>query len=250
MPAKNSPMLTLSNLTKSYNDQVVVDEVNITISAGKCFALIGPNGAGKTTIAKMVCGLARPDTGTVEVVRSDIAKSPAVAKKNLGYIPDDPFTYPYLTGRQILQYVGDLHGISRRTVDRKIRKYLGFYPLAKILDSRFGDYSRGNRQKISIIAALLHDPKLLVIDEPIVGLDAESQVATKTLLKEFMGGGGAILLSTHTLSFAELIATHVGFLIEGKLLTQGKLSDVKKKLKKESGDLQELYFQAIKSDER
>lgn len=237
--------LLISNISKRYGKKQALTDISLIIPAGSCHVLAGPNGAGKTTLVKSVCGLLSFDRGTIEINDTSIQDQPVKAKTLIGYIPDDPFSYPYLTGRQIIEYIGDLHELSRGVTHKRSRELIKLFGIAPILDERFSDYSRGNKQKIMIIASLLHNPKLLVIDEPIVGLDAQGQVATKQLILQFKQNGGAILLSTHSLEFAGEVADDISFINHGQIIKQGPFTTLKKELGIKDQSLETLYHSVL-----
>lgn len=223
----SAPLLEIRNLTKVFGKTVAVDNVSLSVAAGEIYGLIGPNGAGKTTTIKMITSLLTPTTGRVTICGVDLSREAERAKSHLGYIPDDPVMSGYLTGRELLLYTGLLQGLSRQTTQKRIKALLPLFQLESIVDGFFADYSRGNKQKVVILASLLHKPQLLVIDEPIVGLDPESVVTMEAILQDQAGGGGAVLLVTHTLSFAEKVCTRLGVLKAGKLIAEGSVSYLK-----------------------
>lgn len=235
-------LLQIKNLRKSFNGVTAVDGINVKIPAGEIYALIGPNGSGKTTTVKMITGLYRPEEGDVLVNDLSIAENPERVKSQIGYIPDEPFVYERLTGREFLNLTGVLFGVPENVRREKIEKLLGVFPLAPVIDGYVDYYSRGNKQKLSILAALLHDPKLLVIDEPIVGLDPESARKTKELFKDFAGKGGSVFVCTHTLSFAEDIAHRIGLLKEGKIIHEGTLDELRRISGGPGLSLEEVYL--------
>lgn len=224
-------MLKVSNLTKKFDEKVAVNNVSFAIKPGEVFSLIGPNSSGKTTIIKTIAGLLRPNDGVVTVGGRDVVAEPLETKSVIGYIPDEPIVWSGMTGEEFLHFVGALYGLSETLRAKKIAELLPIFTLQGLEKEYFENYSRGNKQKFTILAALLHDPKLLLIDEPIVGLDPESAAIAKTEFTRFAKAGGAVLLVTHTLSVAEEIATMVGVLKEGKLLATGTLSELRTKAK-------------------
>lgn len=237
-----SARLKISHVTKRFDKIEAVKQVSIEVKPGEIYALIGPNGAGKTTLIKMVTGLLAPDAGTIEVNGINIATHPVEAKRQFGYIPDEPFIYPYLSGQAFLELTGDLLGLERKVTLQQIKRFTSMYRIEEILGETFADYSRGNKQKICITAALLHSPSLLLIDEPIVGLDAESQQLTKKLLGEFKQGGGAILVCTHSLSIAQELASKIGVIDKGILQTEGTMETLQKQTNLPRGNLEEIYL--------
>jgi ABC-2 type transport system ATP-binding protein len=234
--------LELDSVTKKFNGTVAVDGLSLKIAPGEIYGLIGPNGSGKTTTIKMIAGLYKPANGVIKVGGHDIAHAPTNAKKLIGYIPDDPVAYDRLSGREFMEFVGQLFAMDRAMRDKRIDELLARYGLGALADGRFGRYSRGTKQKISILAALLHEPSLLLIDEPMVGLDPASARVTKLLIKEFAGRGGAVLISTHTLSIAEELCARVGVLKGGRLIEEGTVAELGAKAGLEHGTLEDYYL--------
>lgn len=241
---KQFAAIELINVHKNFNNVRAVDGLSLLVNQGEIYALIGPNGAGKTTTIKMITTLIEPTKGDVLVMGKNVVDYPEI-KSNIGYIPDEPFVYPYLTGREFLEFVGDVHGLNRKEVNERIEVLLKRYRIEDTVDGFFSDYSRGNKQKVAIIAALMHQPKILIVDEPIVGLDVESQRITKELFKEFAINGGAILLCTHTLTVAQSIADKVGILNKGKLVVEGNIKDLRHMIKKKDADLETIYLDIL-----
>ena len=239
--AKNDAVLEYRGVTKRFGETVAVHDLRLTVRAGEIYGLIGPNGSGKTTTVKMAAGLYRPTTGSVRVRGIDIVATPTKAKSELGYVPDDPSAYDRLSGREFLEFVGELRGMDRKDRDARIATLLGEYGIAALAEGPFGAYSRGTKQKISMIAALLHAPAVLLIDEPMVGLDPESAVTTKRLLLEFARAGGAVLLSTHSLAVAEEICHRFGMLREGRMIAEGTASELAARAGK-TGSLEASYL--------
>ncbi|MEY4723617.1 MAG: hypothetical protein RLZZ324_1130 [Candidatus Parcubacteria bacterium] len=223
---KKEAVLEFRGVTKRFGDTVAVNALRLSVHEGEIYGLIGPNGAGKTTTVKMAAGLYRPTTGTVRVAGIDMSGEPTKAKAHLGYVPDDPSAYDRLSGREFLQFIGEIRGMDRDARDARIEALLDEYHIRGLADGAFGAYSRGSKQKISFIAALLHQPAVLLVDEPMVGLDPESARITMRLLTEYAHGGGAVLLSTHSLGVAEEICHRFGLLKEGKLMMEGTAADL------------------------
>lgn len=237
-------MIKITNLSKKFDSLVAVDNLNLKIKKSEIFGFIGPNGAGKTTTIKVMVGILPPSDGTVEIGGFDIQKMPLEAKKLIGYIPDVPYVYPFMTGREFLQFVATIHQVKNQ--NQKIKKLLNFYPIEGMVNGFFKDFSRGTKQKLSIIAAILHDPKVLIIDEPILGLDPESSQITKNLLVDFSKGGGTVFVCTHTLAVVEEICSRIGVIDKGKLILEGKIGELKNKLKTKESKLEKLYFKITK----
>jgi len=222
-------ILNVKNLTKKFGNNSAVEKVSLTINSGEIFSLIGPNGSGKTTIIKLVSGLLKPTAGTIEVDGNDVVKNPISTKSVIGYIPDDPSIWSGMTGEEFLHFSGALYGLDEKTRINKIDSWLKVFNLSGIEKDYFESYSRGNKQKFTIIAAMMHEPKLLLIDEPIVGLDPGSAEIAKEKFAEFAKNGGAVFLVTHTLSVAEAIADRIGILKVGKIVGSGTISELRKK---------------------
>lgn len=239
-------MIKISHLTKKFHQLTAVDNLSLEIKKGEIFGFIGPNGAGKTTTIKILTGILMPTSGRIEIGGFDIQKQPVKAKKLIGYIPDDPYVYPELTGREFLYLVGRLFEV--KNLEKKIKNLLPIYKIEKVVDSPFKDYSRGNKQKLTILAALLHQPKVLIIDEPILGLDPLSAQVTIKTFKNFSQKGGTIFVSTHTLDVAEKICHRIGVIDGGKLIFEGTIRQLGKTVKQKGKHLEELYLKLTAHD--
>ena len=193
--------ISLTNVTKKFGTMVAVDNLSLEIKTGELYGFIGPNGSGKTTTIKMMTGLYRPTSGTVMVSGFDLAKTPEKAKATFGYIPDEPFVYERMSGREFLYLVGALYRLSKEKVTARLEELKHVFPVEGIWDEYAENYSRGNKQKLTILAALLHNPKILVIDEPIVGLDPESTQSAKKILQDFVAPGGKKIFFFNLLFF-------------------------------------------------
>lgn len=226
--AKNAA-LDIRAVSKTFGKVAAVKDLTLAVRPGEIYGLIGPNGSGKTTTIKMIAGIYRSTSGVIKVRGVDVRESPTKAKRMIGYVPDDPAAYDLLTGREFLRFVGELFAMERRVRDAKIAELLSHYRLEGLADGLFTHYSRGTKQKFSIMAALLHDPELLLIDEPMVGLDPESAGTTKRLLKNFVQRGGAVLLSTHTLPIAQEICARIGLLAGGSLKAEGTPEELERR---------------------
>lgn len=237
-------MIKTFNLTKKFGDITAVDNLNLDIKKGEIFGFIGPNGAGKTTTIKMMVGILPPTKGRVEIKGLDNQEQPLKTKKIIGYIPDNPFVYPQMTGREFLHFVGSLHQVDNKQA--KIKKLLKIFPIEKMIDGYFKDFSRGTKQKLSILAALLHGPEILIIDEPILGLDPQSSQRTKDLLKDFSQKGGTVFVCTHTLSVIKEICDRIGIIDKGKLIFKGTTEELRKKLKTKERQLEKLFLKITK----
>lgn len=242
MPA---PVLELKTVTKKFGGLAAVKQLSLHVHPGEIYGLIGPNGSGKTTTLKMVAGIIAPSKGSIRVKGFDLVEAPTKAKQALGFVPDEPTVYGRLTGREFLEFVGELYGLPRKERGKKINALLAEYRLDGLADGVFESFSRGTKQKISFIAALLHEPALLLVDEPMVGLDPESIRTTKRLLLEFTDRGGTVLLATHTLPVAEAICHRVGVLKSGSLIEEGRIAQLKAKAGMARGTLEDFYLRIV-----
>ncbi len=234
-------ILHIDNITKKFGSVVAVDNLAITLDDGELFGFIGPNGAGKTTTIKMIVGLLRPDMGTITIDGNNVVEKPREAKKLIGYIPDNPYIYDRLTGREFLELVGSLYGMERNVIQERIDFLFDLFSIEDWGDDFAAEYSHGMRQKVIMASAIMHDPKLVVIDEPMVGLDPQSQRLVKNILKKLTEQGITVFMSTHTLSVAEELCTKIGIIHKGKLLKIGTLDKLRSDAKMENKSLEELF---------
>jgi ABC-2 type transport system ATP-binding protein len=228
------PLIELRNLVKKYGEKAAVDDVSLEVVGGEIYGFLGPNGAGKTTTIKAVVGLLAPSSGTVRVGGFDVQREPIPAKAATGYVPDEPNLYAKLTARELLRFVGDLYGVERAQVDRRSEEMLRLFDLAQVADDTVDSYSHGMRQKASLAAALVHDPKVLVLDEPTVGLDPKSARLIKDILRQLADRGAAVFLSTHILEIAERMCDRIGIINQGHLIASGTMDELRRVGKGES----------------
>ncbi len=238
-------MLEVKNLNKKFNQTIAVNNVSFQINPGEIYSLIGPNGSGKTTIVKTIAGLLQADSGEILVGHNNINTKGEEAKSITGYIPDEPAIWQNLSGEEYLSFVGALYNIDETERQKRIEELLMIFNLKGAEKGYFQDYSRGNKQKFTILAALLHRPKLLLIDEPIVGLDPISSEITQAELKKFAHAGGAVLLVTHTLSVAQAISSRIGILKNGKLITSGTYHELAHEAKKGNDASLDIIYKAL-----
>jgi ABC-2 type transport system ATP-binding protein len=234
-------MIEIVNVTKRYGPKVAVKDLSLRVPAGELFAFLGPNGAGKTTTIKMLCGLLFPTTGTVSVGGFDLATQGDRARALVSYVPDQPFLYDKLTGREFLQFTADLYGMPPERAREKMAEVIDQFHLDDFVDDLTERYSHGMRQRTVFAAALVHEPKLLIADEPTVGLDPKSIRELKTLLRQLAAGGTAVFLSTHTLDIAEELADRIGIIDHGRLLGCGTMTDLRKHSAVD-GNLEDLFL--------
>ena len=220
-------MLKLEQLTKIYGEKKAVDDLTLEIKPGEICAFIGHNGAGKTTTLKICCGILQADGGEVWVDGVSVRENPLEAKRKLAYLPDNPDLYEYMTGIQYLNFIADVFGVDAQTRAERIAAYSEKFALTADLAQPISAYSHGMKQKLVIISALLHDPKLILMDEPFVGLDPVAAHALKQMMREFCEAGGAIFFSTHVLEVAEKLCDRVAIIRQGKLIRAGSMDEVK-----------------------
>ena len=221
-------MLTIEHLTKCYGSDVkAVDDLSLTVMPGDIYGFIGHNGAGKTTTLRAVAGILSFDSGTITVDGKSIAKDPIACKQEMAYIPDNPDLYEHLTGIQYLNFVADIYGVSASERDERIKKYADAFEMTPRLNDLIGSCSHGMKQKIALISALIHNPKLLLLDEPFVGLDPKAAHTLKTYMAELCANGSAIFFSTHVLEVAEKLCNKIAIIKNGRLITAGEMDKVK-----------------------
>lgn len=230
-----------NQLTKKYGDLVAVSELNLQVDFGEIFVFLGANGAGKTTTIKMLTGLLFPNSGSANIAGFDIIKSPIEVKKIIGYLPDEPFLYNKLTGREFLEFIADIRGIQKKR-DR-IDKFLELFELEQFADELIEGYSLGMKKKIAIGSALLHDPKVLFLDEPTGGLDPKSAKTMKDLLIDIRQRGTTVFMTTHILEIAERMCDRVGIIDHGKLISVGTMDELRKEVQNGSGSLEDIFLE-------
>lgn len=220
-------MLKIEHLTKKYGDFKAVDDLSLHIAPGEIYGFIGHNGAGKTTTLKSVVGILQFDNGEIFIDRTSITADPLKCKKEIAYIPDNPDIYEFMTGIKYLNFVADIFGVSAADRQEKIRKYAEIFELSSDLAQPISTYSHGMKQKLTIISAWIHSPKLIIMDEPFVGLDPKATHLLKGMMREICDNGGAIFFSTHVLEVAEKLCDKIAIIKEGKLVRSGTMEEVK-----------------------
>ena len=239
-------MLKLTNLTKKFGNFTAVNNINLEINAGDFFGFLGQNGAGKTTTIKMITGLYAPTNGTVQIGGFDIQKNHIEAKQLIGYIPDQPFLYEKLSGREFLYFCGGLYKIEKSILKNIIEEIIDQLKIGQWVDKRTEEYSQGMRQRIAIASALLHNPKLLVVDEPMVGLDPQSALVVKNVLIQKASEGVAIFMSTHSLNVAEEVCTRIGIINDGKMIFEDEKEIVEQIKGTDHHNLESLFLHLTK----
>ena len=220
-------MLNISGLTKIYGDKKAVDNLTLNIAPGEIYGFIGHNGAGKTTTIKCCCGILRFEEGEILVDGISVKENPLECKKRLAYIPDNPDLYEFLSGIAYLNFVADIFGVPVKEREERIKKFADLFELTSDLAQPISAYSHGMKQKLALISAFIHEPKLIIMDEPFVGLDPKASHSLKELMREHCDKGGAIFFSTHVLEVAEKLCDKVAIIKEGRLIVSGTMEEVK-----------------------
>ncbi len=235
-------LIETRSLVKRYGDKVAVNNIGFDVYAGEVFGFLGPNGAGKTTTLKMIVGLLQPTSGSVKVAGYDVQTQSMLAKASSGYVPDTPNLYAKLSGRELLRFVGDLYNMDRRQTVHRIDELLRTFDLMTAADDTVDSYSHGMQQKASLAAALMHDPKVLVLDEPTVGLDPKSARLIKDILRQMADRGAAVMLSTHILEIAERMCDRIGIINKGQLVAVGTMDELRTLDKTGQTSLEDIFL--------
>jgi ABC-2 type transport system ATP-binding protein len=235
-------MIELRALSKNYGRFTAVDQLTLEVPKGELFGFLGPNGAGKTTTLRMIAGILQPTAGTVVIGGEDIQQNPEAAKAKLGFVPDRPYVYEKLTGAEFLRFVAALFGQEGAGVERRLDELLELFELTPWKDELTESYSHGMRQKLLISSALVHRPEVLVVDEPMVGLDPKSARTLKDLLRAFVQRGGTVLMSTHTLEVAEAMCDRIAIVHHGRLAASGTMEDLRRETASEGLTLERLFL--------
>jgi len=235
-------LIETRELIKRYGDKVAVNNVSFNVYSGEVFGFLGPNGAGKTTTIKMIVGLLQPTSGMVKVAGYDVQTQSMLAKASCGYVPDTPNLYAKLTGRELLRFVSDLYNLDRSQVAHRIDELLRMFDLTTAADDTIDSYSHGMQQKASLAAALMHDPKVLVLDEPTVGLDPKSARLIKDILRQLADRGAAVMLSTHILEIAERMCDRIGIINKGQLIAVGTMDELRTLDKTGEASLEDIFL--------
>ncbi len=234
-------MIRLTNLTKTYGSFVAVDNIELHVPRGGLFGFLGPNGAGKTTTLRMIAGILRPTSGCITLGGDNIQTEPMSAKQRLGFIPDRPFVYDKLTGAEFLRFVAGLYGQEGDIVEKRIDELLDVFELAMWKDELVESYSHGMRQKLIISSALIHRPEIIVVDEPMVGLDPRAARLLKDIFRQFIERGGTVLMSTHTLEVAEAMCDQIAIIQRGKIVARGTMDELRVQ-HNANGSLEDLFL--------
>lgn len=239
--------LEIRGLRKRF-DRPIVDGLDLLVSPGEFYILLGPNGAGKTTTLRMVSGLLHPDEGTISVFGINAVTDPIGAKRLIGWLSDEPMIYDKLTPMEYLEFVAGLWGVETDTAGRRARDLLAWLGLEKHAHQRCEHFSRGMRQKVALAGALIHEPKLIILDEPLTGLDAGSARVVKEVLVNHVRAGCAVIMTTHILEIAERMADRIGVISDGKLIAEGTLSDLRSRIGSGDSTLEEMFLAIVGQD--
>jgi ABC-2 type transport system ATP-binding protein len=235
-------MIQLEQLTKKYGAFTAVDALDLEVPSGELFGFLGPNGAGKTTTLRMIAGILRPTAGRVRIGGIDVVRQPAEAKAMLGYIPDRPFIYEKLTGMEFLRFVAGLYGQEGATIEHRARELLGLFDLEDWRDELVESYSHGMRQKLIISGALVHRPDVIVVDEPMVGLDPKAARTLKDLFREYTRRGHTIMMSTHTLEVAQHMCDRIAIIRRGKIAAAGTMDELRRHAESGGDGLEDIFL--------
>jgi len=235
-------VIRLEGLGKTFGSYAAVSDLNLEVRPGEIFGFLGPNGAGKTTTVKMMAGLLKPSAGRVLINGLDLAADPIAAKRAMGLVPDEPFVYPKLTGAEYLRFVGELYGVPLDDMRKRVPELLEMFELAPWSGELLESYSHGMRQKLVLAGILLHDPKVLVLDEPMVGLDPKSGRLVKDIFIRLAERGTALFMCTHVLEIAEKLCHRIGIMIGGKMIACGTIDELHAQSNKEGRDLESIFL--------
>ncbi|HUR92068.1 MAG TPA: ABC transporter ATP-binding protein [Gemmatimonadaceae bacterium] len=235
-------MIQLRSLTKRYGKFTAVDAINLSVTRGEIFGFLGPNGAGKTTTLRMIAGILRPTAGTVLVGDVDVVKDPLAAKAKLGYIPDRPFIYEKLTGAEFLRFVAGLYDQQGPDIEHRAGELLALFDLEDWRDELVESYSHGMRQKLIISSAFVHRPDVIVVDEPMVGLDPKAARILKDLFREYVNRGHTIMMSTHTLEVAESLCDRIAIIQGGKIRAEGTMAELRRQSEDGTERLESIFL--------
>jgi ABC-2 type transport system ATP-binding protein len=235
-------VIELEQLTKTYGNHTAVDRLDLKVAQGEIFGFIGPNGAGKTTTIKMMGGVLAPTAGRVRIAGIDMQAEPEAAKRKIGFIPDRPYLYEKLTGLEFMRFTAEVYGVAESRFRQKADAALETFSLSNWSGEMIESYSHGMKQRLIMAAALMHDPRVLVVDEPMVGLDPLAIILVKDLLRRLAGEGVTVFMSTHTLKVAEDICDRIGVINRGRLIAIGTTADLRREAKVGSADLEQVFL--------
>jgi ABC-2 type transport system ATP-binding protein len=239
--------VTIEQLTVNYGTFTAVDNLSFTVKTGEIYGLLGPNGAGKTTTLKVLVGVLEPRAGKVEIFNTPISDEVA-AKSQIGYVPEEVVLLDSLTPREFLEFTASIRKLDTNIVNSRLERLTSAFQLTQYFDTPIAALSMGNKQKVAIIAALMHEPRLLILDEPLVGLDARSSKILKELITFHAKKGGAVIFSTHIMEVAEKLCTRVGIINQGKIVGEGTVEDLRKLVKSAEGSLEDIFLKVTEQE--
>ncbi|MHA1770651.1 MAG: ABC transporter ATP-binding protein [Candidatus Thorarchaeota archaeon] len=243
------PVVEVQNYTKSFGSTVAVNNVSFEVREGEVYGILGPNGAGKTTTLKLLMGLLEPDSGTGKIFDMDCIENPIEVKKLVGYVPEEHMLYDSLTPRELFEFIASIRNLPDIKTNNKIRKMVKALSLDKYFDQMILTLSQGNQQKVLLISALLHSPKLLILDEPFSGLDVKSVRIMKDIIAIHKENGGAVLLSTHIMEVAQGLCDRIGILNNGRLIAEGTLEQLRSQAEQEGATLEQLFLRLTNQED-
>lgn len=238
----SSDAIRLRGVRKEFNGTVAVQELDLSIKRGEIYGFLGPNGAGKTTTIKMIAGLMTPTEGEISVRGIDVLQDSRSARKRLAYVPDQPYVYDKLTGREFLEFVGRLYDVGEDEIEAKVEQFADLFEMHEYLDDLGESYSHGMKQRVVLSATFLHEPDVVLVDEPLVGLDPESSRLVRRMFRDQVEQGNTIFMSTHVLSIAEHVADRIGMIKNGELIEEGTLDELQKRSGQDEAGLEELFL--------
>jgi len=243
-------MARLDGVTKRYGSFTAVNGIDLAVPRGRIFGFLGPNGAGKTTTIRMMAGVLLPTSGRILIGEDDLAREPERAKARIGYIPDRPYLYEKLSGMEFLRFVAGLWGMDGKAVEERARRFLDLFNLSQWQEELIESYSHGMRQKLLITSALLHQPELIVVDEPMVGLDPRSARILKDLFRTYVGNGGTVFLSSHTLEVVEVLCDVLAIIHEGSIIARGTMEELRTQADSGEAHLEEIFLKVTRADDQ
>lgn len=244
-------MIELINVNKSYNGKnKAVDNLNFTINSGEIFGFLGPNGAGKSTTIKMITGIIKSDSGSIKVDGLDIEKNPLEVKKKIGYVPDSPDMFLRLKGIEYLNFISDIYDVPTDIRKERINSLSKYFDMESALDDKIQSYSHGMRQKMVVMGALVHDPDVWILDEPMTGLDPKASYNLKEMMRKHADSGKTVFFSTHVLEVAEKLCDRIGIVSKGKIIFCGTIQEMKQKLQEEGSSLEKMFLELVDDEDK
>ncbi|MCD2348838.1 ABC transporter ATP-binding protein [Clostridium guangxiense] len=244
-------MIELTNVTKTYNGKTnAVEDLNLTINSGEIFGFLGPNGAGKSTTIKMIMGIIKNDSGCIKVDDIDINERPLEAKKKIGYVPDSPDMFLRLKGIEYLNFMSDIYDVETSVRQKRIEDLSKYFDMESALSDRIQSYSHGMRQKIVVMGALIHDPSVWILDEPLTGLDPKAAYNLKEMMRKHADSGKTVFFSTHVLEVAEKVCDRIAIINKGKIVFCGTIAEMKDSLKEQGSSLEKMFLELVEDENK